>query len=305
MDARELLYVLVDGDKDFPSAVPYSHQIAADGSPVSRRPQFIKAAPVSRALRAMHTEILVHTGQHYDAMMWDVFFNELGIPTPDITLNVGLAPHGAQTGCMLEGIETVLLQQKPDAVRVYGDTNSTLAGALAAAKLGIWIVHVEAGLRSSVRNMPEEINRVLTDRLSTLYCCPSDTARINLAAAGITEGVIVVGDVMLDALTDTAARVAHDASRLVALGVAPSGYLLATVHRAANTDNPARLRAIIAAFGAVAEPVLWPMHPRTRHVRARRDHAFGQHSRRRATRLSRPRRRTAAGACGRHRFRWA
>ena len=233
------------------------------------RPQFIKAAPVSRALRVMHTEILVHTGQHYDAMMSDVFFDELGIPAPDITLNVGSAPHGAQTGRMLEGIETVLLREKPDAVLVYGDTNSTLAGALAAAKLGIPIVHVEAGLRSFVRDMPEEINRVLTDRLSTLCCCPSDTARVNLAAEGIVDGVTVVGDVMLDALTDTAARVAHDPARLAALAVEPSRYLLATVHRAANTDDPARLRAIIAAFGAVAEPVLWPMHPRTRHVLAR------------------------------------
>ena len=233
------------------------------------RPQFIKAAPVSRALRVTHTEILVHTGQHYDAMMSDVFFDELGLPAPDITLNVGSAPHGAQTGRMLEGIETVLLREKPDAVLVYGDTNSTLAGALAAAKLGIPIVHVEAGLRSFVREMPEEINRVLTDRLSTLCCCPSDTARANLAAEGIVDGVTVVGDVMLDALTDTATRVANDPARLGALAVEPSRYLLATVHRAANTDDPARLRAIIAAFGAVAEPVLWPMHPRTRHVLAR------------------------------------
>lgn len=233
------------------------------------RPQFIKAAPVSRALRVKHTEILVHTGQHYDAMMSDVFFDELGIPAPDITLNVGSAPHGAQTGRMLEGIETVLLREKPDAVLVYGDTNSTLAGALAAAKLGIPIVHVEAGLRSFVRDMPEEINRVLTDRLSTLCCCPSDSARVNLAAEGITQGVSVVGDVMLDALTDTAARVAHDRARLAALGVEPASYLLATVHRAANTDDLVRLRAIIAAFGAVNETVLWPMHPRTRHVLGR------------------------------------
>lgn len=233
------------------------------------RPQFIKAAPVSRALRVKHTEILVHTGQHYDAMMSDVFFDELGIPAPDITLNVGSAPHGAQTGRMLEGIETVLLREKPDAVLVYGDTNSTLAGALAAAKLGIPIVHVEAGLRSFVRDMPEEINRVLTDRLSTLCCCPSDSARVNLAAEGITQGVSVVGDVMLDALTDTATRVAHDSARLAALGVEPAGYLLATVHRAANTDDLARLRAIIAAFGAARETVLWPMHPRTRHVLGR------------------------------------
>jgi len=233
------------------------------------RPQFIKAAPVSRALRRTHAEVLVHTGQHYDAMMSDVFFSELGIPAPDITLNVGSAPHGAQTGRMLEGIETVLLREQPDAVLVYGDTNSTLAGALAAAKLCIPIVHVEAGLRSFVRDMPEEINRVLTDRLSTLCCCPSETAREHLAAEGITGGVTVVGDVMLDALTDTAARVANDPARLTALGVEPSRYLLATVHRAANTDDVVRLRAIIGALGAAAEPVLWPMHPRTQHILAR------------------------------------
>lgn len=233
------------------------------------RPQFIKAAPVSRALRRAHTELLIHTGQHYDALMSDVFFHELGIPAPDITLHVGSAPHGAQTGRMLEGIETVLQREQPDAVLVYGDTNSTLAGALAAAKLGIPIVHVEAGLRSFVRDMPEEINRILTDRLSTLCCCPSDSARLNLAAEGITAGVTVVGDVMLDALTDTAARVAAEPSRLGALGVEPSRYVLATVHRAANTDDLVRLRAIIDAFGAIGDLVLWPMHPRTRHVLAR------------------------------------
>lgn len=233
------------------------------------RPQFIKAAPVSRALRKHHQELIVHTGQHYDALMSDVFFSELGIPAPDVTLQVGSATHGAQTGRMLEGIETVLLRERPDVVLVYGDTNSTLAGALAAAKLGIAIVHVEAGLRSFVRDMPEEINRVLTDRLSALCCCPSDVARVNLAAEGITDGVQVVGDVMLDALTDTAERVRSEAWRLDALGVRPSAYVLATVHRAANTDDAQRLRAIVSAFGAIAEPVLWPMHPRTRQVLAR------------------------------------
>lgn len=237
------------------------------------RPQFIKAAPVSRALREQHTEILVHTGQHYDALMSDVFFDELGIPAPDVTLNVGSAPHGAQTGRMLEGVEAVLLRENPDVVLVYGDTNSTLAGALAAAKLGVPIVHVEAGLRSGVRDMPEEINRVLVDRLSSVCCCPNEGAAGNLAREGITHGVTVVGDVMLDALTETAARVAGDASRLAKLGIVPGRYLLATVHRAANTDDPARLAKIVAALAALstqAQPVVWPMHPRTRALLAAR-----------------------------------
>ncbi len=230
------------------------------------RPQFIKAAPVSRELRRVHEELIVHTGQHYDALMSDIFFDELGIPAPDATLHVGSASHGAQTARMLEGVEAVLLRERPDAVLVYGDTNSTLAGALAASKLGIAIVHVEAGLRSFVRHMPEEINRVLTDRLSDVCCCPSDVARANLAAEGLTKGVHVVGDVMLDALTETAARLQNEPLRVQALGVEPGSFVLATVHRAANTDDPARLRSIVDALGAVGGPVLWPIHPRARHA---------------------------------------
>lgn len=232
------------------------------------RPQFIKAAPVSRAIRAVHEERLVHTGQHYDPLMSDVFFEELGIPAPDVTLHVGSASHGAQTGRMLEAIEQDLLTHRPDAVLVYGDTNSTLAGALAAAKLGIPLVHVEAGLRSFVTSMPEEINRVLTDRLSAVCCCPSDVARANLEREGIVQGVCVVGDVMLDALRETAARVHDDVARLARQQVAAGAYVLATVHRAANTDDPKRLASIVEAFGALTMPVLWPMHPRTTHVLA-------------------------------------
>ena len=230
------------------------------------RPQFIKAAPVSRALRQQHTEILVHTGQHYDPLMSDVFFAELAIPGPDDTLHVGSAPHGAQTGRMLEGVEAVLLRELPDAVLVYGDTNSTLAGALAAAKLGIPLVHVEAGLRSGVRDMPEEINRVLTDRLSMLCLCPSAAAAGNLAAEGIRDGVMVVGDVMLDALLEAAARIEGESQRLAQFGLESGRYMVATVHRAANTDDPDRLDAIVRALGAVGTrecPVLWPIHPRT------------------------------------------
>ena len=233
---------------------------------VGARPQFIKAAPVSRALRLRHREVLVHTGQHYDPLLSDVFFRELALPAPDHTLYIGSAPHGAQTGRMLEAVEAVLLLERPDAVLVYGDTNSTLAGALAAAKLDIPLVHVEAGLRSGVRAMPEEINRVLTDRLSTLSCCPNQAAVDNLAAEGITTNIEIVGDVMLDALLEAAERVQEDAGTLGALGVSPGQYVLATVHRAANTDDPVRLGSIVHALGSLGMPVLWPMHPRTRPI---------------------------------------
>ena len=233
------------------------------------RPQFIKAAPVSRALRRRHVERLIHTGQHYDAALSDVFFDELGIPAPDHALQVGSGSHGAQTGRMLEAIEAVLLAERPDCVLVYGDTNSTLAGALAAAKLGIALVHVEAGLRSGVRHMPEEINRLVTDRLSDICCCPSAGAVANLASEGITRGVHVVGAVMFDALRDATERVDADAAaraaRLEAYGVFDGPYVLATIHRAANTDDPTRLATILAGL-AGPYPVLWPVHPRTRAV---------------------------------------
>jgi UDP-N-acetylglucosamine 2-epimerase len=230
------------------------------------RPQFIKAAPVSRALRVTHAERIIHTGQHYDPLMSAVFFEELNIPAPDVTLHVGSASHGAQTGRMLEAIELDLVAQRPDAVMVYGDTNSTLAGALAAAKLGIPLIHIEAGLRSFVRDMPDEINRVVTDRLSTLCCCPSELAREHLAREGIVNGVEVVGDVMQDALLETVTRTRDDVVRLATWGVTSGDYVLATVHRAANTDDPARLSAIVTALGSLARPVLWPMHPRTLRV---------------------------------------
>ncbi len=230
------------------------------------RPQFIKAAPVSRALRVRHQETIIHTGQHYDPLLSDVFFDELGLPAPDHTLHVGSAPHGAQTGRMLEAVEAILLADRPDAVLVYGDTNSTLAGALAAAKLDIPLVHVEAGLRSGVRAMPEEINRILTDRVSALCCCPNQASVDNLAAEGITGNVEIVGDVMLDALLETVDRVRGDSTLLATHGVTASRYVLATIHRAANTDDPIRLAAIVRALGSLGMPVLWPMHPRTRPI---------------------------------------
>ncbi len=231
---------------------------------VGARPQFIKAAPVSRVLRQSHTEVLLHTGQHYDENMSAVFFAELDLPQPDVNLGVGSGLHGAQTAAMLAGIEQVLLAEKPDWVLVYGDTNSTLAGALAAAKLHIKVAHVEAGLRSFNRRMPEEINRVLADHISTLLLCPSQTAVENLAAEGVTHGVHLVGDVMADALAFAAARAQTHSDVLQRLGLSEKGFLLATVHRAENTDDPARLHAILEAFSALDEPIVFPIHPRTR-----------------------------------------
>jgi UDP-N-acetylglucosamine 2-epimerase len=234
---------------------------------VGARPQFIKLAPVSRALRQSGIrEIIVHTGQHYDHGMSAIFFDELGIPEPDFNLGVGSGNHGHQTGEMLKKIEDVLLAEKPEWVVVYGDTNSTLAGALAASKLHVPVAHVEAGLRSFNRRMPEEINRVLTDHVSTLLFCPTETAVRNLAAEGITQGVHLVGDVMLDALLDSTERARERSTIFDRLGLVEKKYLLATVHRAENTDDPARLRGIMTALTQLAdrEPVVFPVHPRTR-----------------------------------------
>ena len=233
---------------------------------VGARPQLVKAAAVSRVLRQQHTEILIHTGQHYDAAMSDVFFDELQIEAPAVNLGVGSASHGEQTAAMLAGIERVLLEERPDWVMVYGDTNSTLAGALAASKLRIPIAHVEAGLRSFNRAMPEEINRVVADHLSGLLLCPSGTAVDNLAAEGIRRGVYVVGDVMLDALLFARARAGARSGVLSRLGVAERQYVVATVHRAENTDDAARLAGIIGALDACEGTVVFPVHPRTRKV---------------------------------------
>lgn len=214
-------------------------------------------------LRKEHREILLHTGQHYDDVMSDRFFRELSIPAADIELGVGSASHGEQTARMLTGIERAIMDVRPDLVLVYGDTNSTLAGALAAAKLHVPVAHVEAGLRSFNRRMPEEINRVITDQLSTLLFCPSEPAAQALRREGITGGVHVVGDVMADALA-LAADAAGDAAILEARQVRPRGYVLATIHRAENTDDAARLAAIVSALNGLGEPVILPVHPRTR-----------------------------------------
>ncbi len=238
---------------------------------VGARPQFIKAAPVSQELRKVATEVLVHTGQHFDANMSDVFFEELRIPKPDYHLGIGGGSHGAMTGAMLAKLEEVIQREKPDWVLVYGDTNSTMAGGLAAAKLHVPVAHVEAGLRSFNRQMPEEINRVLTDHLSTLLFAPTDTAVRHLSNEGITEGVHQVGDVMYDATLMFKPRAEERLDRLDALGLMPGGFALATVHRAENTDDPQRLGAILSALGELSLPVVWPMHPRTR----KQLHAFG------------------------------
>ena len=238
---------------------------------VGARPQFIKAAAVSRVLT--HTagvdELLVHTGQHYDPGLSDVFFEELEIPPPFHHLGVGSGSHGAQTGEMLAKIEEVLTETRPDWVLVYGDTNSTLAGALAAAKLHVPVAHVEAGLRSFNRRMPEEINRVLTDHASTLLFTPTETADRHLANEGIpAERVRRVGDVMYDVSRFFGEKAEQESDVLTRLGLEGKSYVLSTIHRAENTDDPDRLRVVFEALGAVNQevPVVLPLHPRTRAV---------------------------------------
>jgi UDP-N-acetylglucosamine 2-epimerase (non-hydrolysing)/UDP-GlcNAc3NAcA epimerase len=231
---------------------------------VGNRPQFVKAAPLSRALRRRVVEVLVHSGQHYDPELADLFFDELGVPRPDHALEVGSGSPVSQTALMLQRLEPLLVAEAPDMVLVYGDTTTTLAGALAAAKLGLPLGHVEAGLRSFDRSMPEEQNRVVADHLSALLLCPTDAAVANLAAEGITAGVHQVGDVMLDA-SRMFAPAAAERPGPAALGLAPGGYLLVTVHRAAATDTPEALDALVAVLSAIDEPAVFPVHPRTRH----------------------------------------
>lgn len=265
---------------------------------IGARPQFIKAAAVSRSILTYNRrrnsrdtipisdrtgsyfhdchhqtdssliieEILIHTGQHYDESMSAVFFRELEIPEPQYNLAIGSGPHGRQTGQMLAALEEVLLIEQPDWVLIYGDTNSTLAGALAAAKLHIPIAHVESGLRSFNRRMPEEINRVIADQLSSLLLCPSQVAAENLAAEGICKNVVVTGDVMADALQFAETKASVQSNILSRLTLQPQDYLLATVHRAENTDNTQHLSDILMAFASLEETVVFPAHPRTRKL---------------------------------------
>ena len=231
---------------------------------VGNRPQFIKAAAVSGPLRERHQEILVHTGQHYDDSLSRVFFAELGLARPDRELGIGGGSNTAQTAGMLAALEPLLLEVAPDAVLVYGDTNSTLAGALAAAQASVPVVHVEAGMRSFDRTMPEELNRVLTDHLSTLLLCPSNTAAANLQAESVSGRVGVVGDVMVDVAMRRQPSARADERTPAEHGVHRGEYLLLTAHRAGNVDDPARLRALVELVAALPAPVVFPLHPRTR-----------------------------------------
>jgi UDP-GlcNAc3NAcA epimerase len=231
---------------------------------VGNRPQFVKAAAVSRPLRESHEEILVHTGQHYDDEMSKVFFDELPVPEPDHWLGIGSGPPSEQTGRMLVELEPVLRAAAPELVLVYGDTNSTLAGALAGAQARVPVAHVEAGMRSFDRSMPEELNRVLTDHASDLLLCSTETAVENLANEGIASGVHLVGDAMADVALATARMARQRTGVLDGFGVEPGAYVLVTAHRAGNVDEPARLGALVELLLALPRPVVFPVHPRTR-----------------------------------------
>lgn len=230
---------------------------------VGARPQFIKLAPLSRQLRKSHREVLIDTGQHYDMEMAGAFYSEFKIPKPDHSLGIGSGEHGEQTGRMLVSLEKALVTERPDLVVVFGDTNSTLAGALSAAKMNIPVAHVEAGLRSYDRTMPEEINRVLTDHLSSLLFCPTKVSKENLGREGITEGVHVVGDVMIDALEESKKAAEHHSKILEELGLEPKKYQLMTLHRPSNVDKKENLKSILNAIGGSDERTVFPVHPRT------------------------------------------
>ncbi len=251
---------------------------------VGARPQFIKAAVLSRLIREKYSgqlaEYLVHTGQHYDENMSEVFFRQMRIPEPDVNLAVGSGSHGRQTGAMLAALEEVLLTRRPDRVLVYGDTNSTLAGALAAAKLGIPVAHVEAGLRSFQRSMPEEINRLVADHLSDKLFCPTTTAVDNLAAEGIRAGVHLVGDVMFDASLYYRRLIEQDSLEVRLPPGIPEDFYLLTLHRPENTDDPARLRAIVDALNSLNGHFgVFPVHPRARKMLSAQGLALAPHIR--------------------------
>jgi len=239
---------------------------------VGARPQFIKAAAISRVISDKYAgrvaEVIVHTGQHFDAGMSQIFFDELAIPVPKYNLDISGGLHGAMTGRMLESIEKVLVAEKPDWVLIYGDTNSTLAGALAAAKLHIPVAHVEAGLRSFNMRMPEEINRIVADKISTLLFCPTSTAVANLKSEGMTSGVVNVGDVMYDVALFYKDAAKRQSKILESLGLKIGAYALATCHRAENTDDLVRLKEILSGLTDVSQkmPVVLPLHPRTRKL---------------------------------------
>lgn len=233
-------------------------------SVVGARPQFVKLAPIHQAMLAAGVEhVIVHTGQHYDPMLSDVFFEQLGIGTPDVHLGVGSGSHGAQTGAMLTALDPVFEEHQPDWVLVYGDTNSTVAAALSAVKLHLPLAHLEAGLRSFNRRMPEEHNRVATDHLADLLLAPTEMAMRHLESEGLASRSVLVGDVMTDVLYETRARVANDEVPLIeTLGLERGGFHLATIHRADNTDSPDRLAEIVSSLAALSQPVVLLAHPR-------------------------------------------
>ncbi|MGB2697018.1 MAG: UDP-N-acetylglucosamine 2-epimerase (non-hydrolyzing) [Candidatus Zixiibacteriota bacterium] len=233
-------------------------------SVVGARPQFIKLAVLSQKLRKKHRELILHTGQHYDDKLSKIFFKELKIPRPDFNLGIGSGNHGQQTSRMLEGIEKILLKRHPDLVIVYGDTNSTLAGALAAAKLKIPLAHVEAGLRSYRKTMPEEINRVVSDHLSDLLFCPTRTAVENLKREGITKGIYLVGDVMYDSVLQNLKIARKKSSVMNVLALKPKEFHLVTIHRAENTDDHKNLKKIVNILVSIRGKVIFPAHPRLR-----------------------------------------
>ncbi len=231
-------------------------------SVVGARPQFIKLAVLSKTLRKKHRELILHTGQHYADELSKIFFQELKIPLPDFNLGIGSGNHGQQTGRMLQGIENILLKQNPDLVIVYGDTNSTLAGALATSKQNIPLAHVEAGLRSYKKSMPEEINRVVSDHLSDFLFCPTRTAVENLKKEGITKGVYLVGDVMYDSVLQNLKIARKTSSVIKDLALKPNEFFLVTIHRSENTDEPKNLKKIIDILVSIKGRVIFPAHPR-------------------------------------------
>ena len=233
-------------------------------SVIGARPQFIKASPLSAVLREKFEEIMIHTGQHYDHGMSQRFFDELDIPEPEYNLGVGSGGHGAQTDAMLKLLEELFIKEKPDAVLVYGDTNSTLAGALSAVKLHIPVAHVEAGLRSFNRKMPEEINRIVTDHVSDFLFVPSETSKKNLSKEGIIKGVHIVGDIMYDSILMHGQRAREKSTILSKLKIKNENYYLATIHRAENTDVKDQLDNIFRVFSELDKIVILPLHPRTK-----------------------------------------
>jgi len=246
---------------------------------VGTRPQIVKAAALTRAIKSRQDidERLIHTGQHFDQMMSEVFFDDLGIPVPETNLGIRGGSHADMTAAMMKGLEDIMISDPRDGVIVYGDTNSTLAGALTAAKLNIPVIHIEAGLRSFNRRMPEEINRIVTDHLSTLLFCPTSTARRNLGNEGIDQGVFEPGDVMYDVCLYFAEKAEADSSIITDLGLQKGQYQVATVHRAENTDDPEMLAKLLSYLKAANKviPVVIPLHPRTRNAIDRDDLDLG------------------------------